>query len=222
MIKGCLFDLDGVIVDTAKYHFLAWRKLANTLGIDFTEEQNESLKGVSRIDSLKKILSWKGLTKSPQEIDALATLKNSWYVEMIQTITPADILPGAKEFLLNARNAGLKTALGSASKNAGMILDKLNITDLLDAVIDGNQVTRSKPDPEVFLKGAAALHFQPNECVVFEDALAGIEAAKAAGMYSIGIGTEVVLGIADKVVPGLYALTVQDVIGLENLGAHVL
>lgn len=216
MIKGCLFDLDGVIVDTAKFHFLAWQKLANTLGIEFTEIQNEELKGVSRIDSLKKILSWGGLEKTPEEMNTLATLKNDWYVDMIQTVKPGDELPGAKAFLQNIHNAGLKIALGSASKNAGTILEKLEITNLFDAVIDGNQVTHSKPDPEVFLKGAEALGLQPSECVVFEDALAGIEAAKAGNMYSIGIGSSDVLTIADKVFAGLNKITIKDVLLLDK------
>ena len=212
MIKGFLFDLDGVIVDTAKYHFLAWKKLANSLGIDFTEAQNEALKGVSRIDSLKKILAWGHLKKTSEEIEQLASLKNDWYVDMIQTIKPGDELPGAKDFLINTRNAGVKSALGSASKNAETILDKLQIMDLFDAIIDGNQVTHSKPDPEVFLKGSSALGLNPDECVVFEDALAGIEAAKAGGMYSVGIGSPDVLDIADKVVSGLDAITVEEVL----------
>ncbi len=216
MIKGFLFDLDGVIVDTAKFHFLAWKKLANSLGIDFTEIQNEELKGVSRIDSLKKILTWAGIEKSLEEMNRLATLKNDWYVEMIQTIRPGDELPGAKTFLLEAKNDRIKIALGSASKNAGTILDKLQIVDLFDAVIDGNQVTHSKPNPEVFLKGATALGLQPYECVVFEDALAGIEAAKSGGMYSVGVGTSDVLAIADKVVSGLDAVTVNDVLSLDK------
>lgn len=220
MIKGFLFDLDGVIVDTAKYHFLAWKKLANSLGIDFTEVQNEALKGVSRIDSLKKILAWGHLEKTPEEMEQLATLKNNWYVDMIQTIKPGDELPGAKDFLINARSAGIKSALGSASKNAETILEKLQITELFDAIIDGNQVTHSKPDPEVFLKGAFALGLLPVECVVFEDALAGIEAAKAAEMYSVGIGAADVLGMADIVVTGLDAITVDEVL-LLNANAPI-
>ncbi|PZP47727.1 MAG: beta-phosphoglucomutase [Pseudopedobacter saltans] len=216
MIKGCLFDLDGVIVDTAKFHFLAWQRLAKSLGIDFNETQNEELKGVSRIDSLKKILAWGKIEKSEEEIEKLATQKNEWYVEMINTIRPGDELPGARSFLQDLRNAGLKIALGSASKNAGTILDKLNIVSLFDAVIDGNQVKNSKPDPEVFLKGAEALGLESMECVVFEDALAGIEAAKAGKMYSIGIGDPSVLGIADKVFTGLNEIKLNDVLSLDK------
>ncbi|QES90396.1 beta-phosphoglucomutase [Rhizosphaericola mali] len=217
MIKACLFDLDGVVVDTAVYHYKAWKKLANSLGFDFTEVQNEELKGVSRMDSLKKILAWGGVSKSGEEMNALATQKNEWYVDMIQQIKPGEELPGAKEFLQKIREAGYKTALGSASKNAGIILNNLGITNLFDAIIDGNSVTHSKPDPEVFLKGAEAVGVQPNESVVFEDAVAGIEAAIAGGMYSVGIGQPEVLTKADIVVPGLYDMSIEKLKSLEKI-----
>ena len=212
-IKACIFDLDGVIVDTAVYHYKAWKRLANQLGFDFTEEQNEKLKGVSRTRSLELILQWGGISKSPAEQEELATLKNTWYVEMISHMTPAEILPGAKEFLLTCRAAGLKTALGSASKNSTMILEKVDIVDLFDAVIDGNKVTKAKPDPEVFLKGAEAVGVSPAECVVFEDAIAGVEAAIAGGMKAVGIGSPDVLSEANLVISGL------DKMSLEKLGS---
>jgi len=208
-IKACIFDLDGVIVDTAVYHYKAWKRLANQLGFDFTEEQNEKLKGVSRTRSLELILQWGGISKSPAEQEELATLKNTWYVEMISHMTPAEILPGAKEFLLTCRAAGLKTALGSASKNSTMILEKVDIVDLFDAVIDGNKVTKAKPDPEVFLKGAEAVGVSPAECVVFEDAIAGVEAAIAGGMKAVGIGSPDVLGEANLVVSGLDKMSLE-------------
>jgi beta-phosphoglucomutase len=208
-IKACIFDLDGVIVDTAVYHYKAWKRLANQLGFDFTEEQNEKLKGVSRTRSLELILQWGGITKSAAEQEELATLKNTWYVDMISHMTPAEILPGAKEFLEACRAAGLKTALGSASKNSTMILDKVNITHLFDAVIDGNKVTRAKPDPEVFLKGAEAVGVIPAECVVFEDAIAGVEAAIAGGMKAVGIGSPDVLGEANLVISGLDKMSLE-------------
>jgi beta-phosphoglucomutase len=211
-IKACIFDLDGVIVDTAVYHYKAWKRLANQLGFDFTEEQNEKLKGISRTRSLELILQWGGITKTPAEQEELATLKNTWYVDMISHMTPAEILPGAKEFLLECRSAGLKTALGSASKNSMMILEKVDIVDLFDAVIDGNKVTKAKPDPEVFLKGAEAVGVPPAECVVFEDAIAGVEAALAGGMKAVGIGSPDVLYEANLVVSGL------DKMSLEKLG----
>jgi beta-phosphoglucomutase len=208
LIKACLFDLDGVIVDTAVYHYKAWKQLANSLGFDFTEHQNEQLKGVSRVRSLELILGWGGVTKTAEEQHELATLKNTWYVEMISKMTPAEILPGAKEFLEACRAAGLKIALGSASKNSPLILERTGLTAHFDAVIDGNSVTKAKPDPEVFLKGAEVLGVQPNECVVFEDAVAGIEAAIAGGMKSVGIGSPELLGAADLVVSGLDKMTV--------------
>lgn len=208
-IKACIFDLDGVIVDTAVYHYQAWKRLANQLGFDFTEHDNEKLKGVSRTKSLELILGWGGVTKTPQEQEELATLKNTWYVDMISKMTPAEILPGAKEFLEACRAAGLKTALGSASKNSGMILEKTGITHLFDAIIDGNKVTKAKPDPEVFLKGAEEVGIPPAQCVVFEDAIAGVEAAKAGGMKAVGVGDPDVLHEADMVIVGLSEMTVD-------------
>ena len=188
MIKGFLFDLDGVIVDTAVFHFQAWRRLAQKLGGDFTEEQNEQLKGVSRVDSLKKIIEWTGATVSDEEFQTLMVEKNEWYLELVQGLGPQDALPGALNFLQTAYNQGIKIALGSASKNAPMILEKLGITPLFTAIIDGNNVVNGKPHPEVFLKGAEALGLEPSECVVFEDSIAGVQAAKTGGMSSVGIG----------------------------------
>jgi beta-phosphoglucomutase len=188
MIKGFLFDLDGVIVDTAVFHFQAWRRLAQKLGGDFTEEQNEQLKGVSRVDSLKKIIEWTGATVSDEEFQTLMVEKNEWYLELVQGLGPQDALPGALNFLQTAYDQGIKIALGSASKNAPMILEKLGITPLFTAIIDGNNVVNGKPHPEVFLRGAEALGLEPSECVVFEDSIAGVQAAKAGGMSSVGIG----------------------------------
>ncbi|MFC4213429.1 beta-phosphoglucomutase [Pedobacter lithocola] len=213
-IKACLFDLDGVLVDTAVYHYQAWKRLANTMGFDFTEEQNEQLKGVSRVESLNKILAWGGVEKTESEKDELATLKNSWYVEMITKMTPDEVLPGTVDFLTAIQKAGYKSALGSASKNSGIILERTNLAHFFDEIVDGNMVTKSKPDPEVFLKGAELLGFQPDECVVFEDAVAGVEAAKRGGMKAIGVGEKSVLTQADVVVSGLDKLTVED---LEKL-----
>ena len=188
MIKGFLFDLDGVIVDTAVFHFQAWRRLAQKLGGDFTEEQNEQLKGVSRVDSLKKNIEWTGATVSDEEFQTLMVEKNEGYLELVQGLGPQDALPGALDFLQTAYDQGIKIALGSASKNAPMILEKLGITPLFTAIIDGNNVVNGKPHPEVFLKGAQALGLEPSECVVFEDSIAGVQAAKAGGMSSVGIG----------------------------------
>jgi len=209
IIKACIFDLDGVIVDTAVYHYKAWKRLANELGFDISEEQNEQLKGVSRVRSLELILKWGGVTKTEAEQEELAAKKNRWYVEMISHMTPAEILPGAKEFLETCKAAGLKTALGSASKNSMTILNKINLAGLFDAVIDGNMVSKPKPDPEVFLKGAEAVNIAPANCVVFEDAIAGIEAAKNGGMKAVGIGSPNVLTEADLVISGLNEMSLE-------------
>ena len=208
-IKACIFDLDGVIVDTAVYHYKAWKRLANSLGFDFTEHQNEQLKGVSRVRSLQLILGWGGVTKTEAEQEQLATQKNTWYMEMVNQMKPEEILPGAKEFLTTCRAVGLKTALGSASKNSMTILEKIGITDMFDAVIDGNKVSKAKPDPEVFLAGAQALGVEPEECVVFEDAIAGVEAAIAGDMKVVGIGSRDVLKGANLVIKGLDEMTLD-------------
>lgn len=215
-VAACIFDLDGVIVDTAVYHFKAWKRLANELGFNFTEAQNEKLKGVSRVRSLELILEWGGIERSAEEQHELATRKNEWYVDMVHHMTPDEILPGAKELLEGLRAAGIKTALGSASKNAGIILEKVGILPLFDVVIDGNMVSASKPDPEVFLKGAEALGVPPEKCIVFEDAIAGIEAAKAGGMKVVGIGEKEVLKEADLVVGGLNEINIQTLTNLYN------
>ncbi len=208
-IQACLFDLDGVIVDTAVYHYKAWKRLAKELGFDFTEEQNELLKGVSRVRSLEIILEIGGVTKTEAEKEELATRKNAWYVDMINQMRPDEILPGAHEFVQACRDVGIKTALGSASKNSMTILEKINMVDLFDAIIDGNKVTQAKPDPEVFLKGADALGVAPSACVVFEDAIAGVEAALNGGMKVVGIGSPSVLKGADLVVSGLSEMTIE-------------
>ncbi len=205
-IKGALFDLDGVIVDTAKYHYLAWKRLAAELGFDFTEEHNERLKGVSRMRSLEILLSVGGISSSKEEMQAMAEKKNNWYVEYIKKMDESEILKGAREYLLKLKGKGIKIALGSASRNAPLILQNLGIADLFDAIIDGNKVSNAKPDPEVFLLGAKALGLEPSDCVVYEDAEAGIEAARRAGMGTVGIGKREVLKDADMVVNGLYEL----------------
>lgn len=195
-----LFDLDGVLVDTAVFHFQAWRRLTQELGFDIDEEFNETLKGISRMDSLERILEHGNVTISISEKEARAKKKNDWYLELVNTMTPADVLPGVEDFLKAAKAQNIRIALGSASKNAQVILEKTGILPYFDALIDGNHVSRSKPDPEVFLKGAAALQVSNEGCVVFEDAYAGIQAAKAAGMYAVGIGRADVLSNADRVI----------------------
>ncbi|MBP2001719.1 beta-phosphoglucomutase [Paenibacillus shirakamiensis] len=205
-MKGAIFDLDGVLVDTAKYHFLAWRELANQLGFEFTEQDNERLKGVSRMESLRILLEIGGLHLSEHELLQLAAKKNEKYVEYISKLNDSELLPGAKAYLIDLREQGIQVALGSASKNAKFILDQLNIAYLFDVVIDGNQVTKAKPDPEVFLLAGQNLGLEPKDIVVFEDATAGVEAALAAGMRVVGIGQKDVLQRADLVVAGLYEL----------------
>jgi beta-phosphoglucomutase len=203
---GAIFDLDGVIVDTAKYHYLAWKRLAQELGFEFKELDNERLKGVSRMKSLEILLELGGLSFSNDEKLLLADKKNNWYVEYISAIDESEILKGAKEYLLKLKNSGIKIALGSASKNAPAILNRLKITNLFDSIVDGNKVSKAKPDPEVFLIAAKELGLEPYECVVFEDAEAGITAAKAAGMRTVGIGNRELLMEADIVVKGLYEI----------------
>jgi beta-phosphoglucomutase len=208
-IKACLFDLDGVIVDTAKYHFEAWRRLANHLGIDFTIEENEQLKGISRIDSLKLILDWGAIKKNESEILDLAALKNNWYLEMIASMQADEILPGVRDFIQSLKLENIKIGLGSASKNSEAILKKINLLDQFDVIIDGNKVSQSKPAPEVFLKGAAALEILPQNCLVFEDAVSGVEAAINAGMRVVGIGESQILHSADLVVTGFQELSLD-------------
>ncbi|MBU3181072.1 beta-phosphoglucomutase [Clostridium psychrophilum] len=201
-IKAIIFDLDGVLVNTAKYHYLAWKRLAKELNIDFTIEDNERLKGVSRMKSLDIILEIGNITLDDDTKNELAQKKNAWYVEYISKLTPADILPGVIVFLKSIKANGIKIALGSASKNSMLILTKLKLKDYFDAIIDGTKVSKAKPDPEVFLKGALELNVLPCQCIVFEDAQAGIDAAINGGMLAIGIGSKDILKKANLVLPG--------------------
>ncbi|MGD1980431.1 MAG: beta-phosphoglucomutase [Flavobacteriaceae bacterium] len=183
-----LFDLDGVVVDTAKYHYLAWREIASKFDYDLTEKDNEQLKGVSRIESLKLILEWANVSLEKEKFNLLLAEKNNTYLGYIETLGPEEILPGIKEGLLQLQENKIKIGLGSASKNAKIILDKLELTSFFGAIIDGNQVEKGKPNPEIFLKGAAALQVAPEKCVVFEDSVVGIQAAKAAKMTAVALG----------------------------------
>lgn len=201
-ISACIFDLDGVVVDTAKYHYIAWKSLANELGFDFTEEDNERLKGVSRMRSLDILLEIGGVELDEKTKLELADKKNKNYVEYILKMTPDEILPGVKDFFNELKAKEIKIALGSASKNAMTILNQLELTGYFDAVVDGTHVSNAKPDPEVFLKGAELLGVSPSECIVFEDAEAGVEAAINGKMKCVGIGSPDVLGKANIVVPG--------------------
>ena len=202
-MTASIFDLDGVLVDTAKYHYLAWKLLADELGFYFSEVDNERLKGVSRMASLEILLEVGGITHiEEKEKLAMAEQKNIRYVAFISKMTPEEILPGVLDFLHEIKAAGVKMAIGSASRNAGMILERVGLTSLFDAVIDGNTIRRAKPDPEVFLMGAQELGVEPFDCVVFEDAVAGIEAACRAGMKCVGIGRPDILSNATVVIPG--------------------
>jgi beta-phosphoglucomutase len=197
--KAFIFDLDGVIVDTAKYHFLAWKKLANSVGVDFTEAQNEQLKGVSRVRSLEKILAWGGIELSEDKFMELMAKKNNDYLSYVNKMDDNEILPDVPKILSFLKEEGSPIALGSASKNARTILQKVHLYDKFDAIVDGTNVTKAKPDPEVFLNAAELLQTEPNNCVVFEDSVAGVQAANIANMISIGIGDKNVLHEADFV-----------------------
>jgi len=211
-IKACIFDLDGVIVDTARFHYIAWKELANELGFDFTEKQNEQLKGVSRMRSLEILLEIGGKNFDDTTKKELANKKNKRYVELIKTLTPNDILPGVTNFLNDLKNKNIKIALGSASKNAMTILQSIELVDFFDAIIDGNKVTKAKPDPEVFLNAAKDLKTAPKECIVFEDAQAGIEAAKTGGMYAVGIGNPENLQNADIVITNFVGISFDEIV----------
>ena len=183
-----IFDLDGVIVDTAKYHFLAWRNLASSLGFEFTEEQNELLKGVSRVRSLEILLGIGNVELSDEEKQIYLVKKNTEYLSYVDKMTSDEILPGINDLLDYLDTENITYALGSASKNAPLILEKVGLLERFTALVDGNDVSKAKPDPEVFLIGAQKLNMKPENCIVVEDAIAGVEAANAAKMLSIGIG----------------------------------
>ena len=197
--RGYIFDLDGVIVDTAKYHFLAWKKLANSIGIDFSQEQNEQLKGVSRVRSLEKILAWGNKTISAAHFTRLMTSKNDDYLLHVHEMSESEILPDVIKILNFLGDESQPVALGSASKNARLILNKVNLIDKFEAIVDGTNVNKAKPDPEVFLIAAEQLEMPPEDCIVFEDAVAGVQAANSANMISIGIGDAKILHEADYV-----------------------
>jgi len=196
---GVIFDLDGVIVDTAKHHFVAWQQLAQSQGWSFTTQDNEQLKGVSRVRSLELILEWNKAQISPEVFDRLLIEKNERYLSLITDMDASERLPDVQRVLQTFKKHGCKIALGSASKNARPILDKIELTPYFDVIVDGTNVSKAKPDPEVFLQAANQLGIAPKDCVVFEDAVAGIQAAKAAGMRAYGIGTLELLTQADRV-----------------------
>jgi len=200
VIKACIFDLDGVIVDTAHYHFLAWRRLAREIGIELTLADNERLKGVSRMRSLEIILELGGVTRSEHDKENMANKKNTWFVDYLERMAPEEIFPGVRPLIKNIREMGIKVALASSSKNAKTVIQLLHLHQDFDAVVDGTMITNSKPGPEIFLLAARKLGVDPKDCVVFEDAEAGVEAALAAGMKCVGIGSPIQLRQANKVI----------------------
>lgn len=199
MKKGIIFDLDGVIVDTAKYHYLAWKKLANQLGFEFTEEQNELFKGVSRKRCLDILLEMGNLSANQEQKDVWMIEKNNDYLAYIEKMDDSEILPDVPKILTLLKENAIPIALGSASKNALPILEKVGLAHFFDVIVDGNNVTKAKPDPEVFLMAAKKMNLSPSNCIVFEDAVAGIEAANTANMISIGIGDKKVLSQANHI-----------------------
>jgi beta-phosphoglucomutase len=207
--KGVIFDLDGVIVDTAKFHFLAWKRLANDLGFDFTEQQNEQLKGISREASLEKILNWGNMHLSDEEFKQQMKRKNENYLSSVAEMNENEILPGVQQVIDYLLENQIPIALGSASKNARPILKKLKLLEKFDAIVDGNDVSKAKPDPEVFLIAAEKLNIKPENSFVFEDSVAGIQAANNAKMTSIGIGEESNLGEADFVFTNFTHINLQ-------------
>ena len=196
MKKGFIFDLDGVIVDTAKYHYLAWKKLANQLGFEFTKEQNELFKGVSRKRCLEILLEIGNRKATQEEFDTWMVEKNVDYLKYIENMDTSEILPDVPKVLAFLKEQNIPIALGSASKNAQPILEKVNLLHYFDTIVDGNNVTKAKPDPEVFLLAAKQLNVNATDCIVFEDAVAGVQAANAAKMISIGIGDHKILSEA--------------------------
>lgn len=212
-LQAVIFDLDGVITDTAEYHFLAWKELATQLGIDIDRDFNEQLKGISRTESLERILAYgeKADQYNEQEKTDLATQKNEHYVQLIKNITPTDILPGIKELLQTLKTKNIKIGLASASKNASAILERLQLTHYFDAIADAGEIKNGKPDPEIFLTAAKLLNVDPDHCLGVEDAQAGVESIKRAGMFAVGVGSEDVLNEADYIVANTSLLSYSNI-----------
>lgn len=214
MKKGFVFDLDGVITDTAKFHYIAWKDLAKNLGITIDETFNETLKGISRMDSLDKILAYGNRENdfTLAEKEALAQTKNDEYVKLLADLSAEDLLPGVHDFLVQAKENNIPCAIASASKNAPMILEKLGVLDFFGHIVDPETLKKGKPDPEIFVKAAESINVEPKDAIGFEDAQAGIEGIKAAGMYAVGLSaTETLVG-ADLQVASMTELNVEQLI----------
>lgn len=223
MIGGLIFDLDGVIVDTSEFHYQAWKRLAAELGIAFTRDDNEKLKGLSRLESLDTILSLAnpynhqtGVAAQSRKIE-LAKRKNSWYLEFVRNLAPDDILPGVENFLVECRQSGIKTAIASSSKNAKAVIDSLAISHLFDCIVDGTRVAKAKPNPQIFLIAVKKLNEKPGSCIILEDALAGVEAARLARIRCIGIAPEPALLPADLVIPGFLNFGIKELCSFDRL-----
>ncbi len=210
MINAVIFDLDGVIIDTAHYHYIAWKRLASEFNINLTIDQNELLKGVSRIRSLEIILHLGNVQLSESEKEKLANKKNAWFVEYIESIRPEEIFPGVIALIQSLRDRGIKVGLASSSKNAPRVIELLKIGNLFDAMVDGTMIAHTKPHPEIFLLAASQLNTKPSECLVFEDAEAGVEAALAAGMKCVGVGSPSQLHKATKVIAKTGDFKIED------------
>jgi beta-phosphoglucomutase len=219
MIEAFLFDLDGVLTDTSEYHYQAWKRFANDYGIPFSRQDNEALRGVSRRESLDRLLAGRPVTETQAE--EMMALKNAYYLELVNQMTPADLLPGAKNILEELKALKIKRAVVSASKNANLVISRIELGPLVDCVIDGNAPVRSKPFPDLFLLAAKALAVEPAACLVVEDAASGIEAAHAAGMLAIGLGPRERVGMAELVLPSLEGHTASEILAvLEKPQKH--
>ena len=217
-IKAFIFDLDGVLTDTAEYHYRGWKRLAEELSIPFTREDNEALRGIPRRESLMMIIKDRQYTE--EQISEMMERKNRYYLEFIREVTPGDLLPGARPLLEEIHAAGLKSAIGSASKNAPEVIRRLGISSLLDAISDGHSVEFQKPAPDLFLHAANQLGLEPSECAVVEDAAAGVQAAQAGGFHSVGLGPWERVGAADVIYPSLADLRLLELLAALESSHH--
>lgn len=215
--KACIFNLDGVIVDTRKYHYQAWRRLANQMGFDFPETKSMQLKDIGRLASLEKVLEWGNIYIPEAEKLHWADVKNNWYQDLISTMKPGEVLPGVLFFLRQLKEIGIKTALSSLSRNARVVLQSTNIDSFFDVVLDGNAIKKPKPDPQCYLLAAATLHLKPENCLVFEDSIRGIDAALHGGFTVVGVGKPALLTKAHLTITGFENLNFNTLLTQLNL-----